>query len=125
MLARRSPMKTQFNGPFELMVTRNSSVNRFEVTIEGHLAKVDYRMSGKRMIITHTEVPDTLRGKGIAEQLVTFAVEYARKEGLEVVAECEYANRFFNGDQRTAKSNPSTPIDRPPLLCNHLHRDNK
>ena len=55
------------------MVTRNSSVNRFEVTIEGHLAKVDYRMSGNRMIITHTEVPDTLRGKGIAEQSVTFA----------------------------------------------------
>jgi uncharacterized protein len=90
-------MNTKFNGPSELMVTRNSSVNRFEVTIEGHLAKVDYRMSGNRMIITHTEVPDTLRGKGIAQQLVTFAVKYARKEGLEVVAECEYANRFLNG----------------------------
>ena len=34
-------MNTKFNGPSELMVTRNSSVNRFEVTIEGHLAKVD------------------------------------------------------------------------------------
>jgi len=28
-------MNTKFNGPSELMVTRNSSVNRFEVTIEG------------------------------------------------------------------------------------------
>ena len=78
------------------MVTRNASVNSFEVTIEGHLAKVDYRMSGNRMIITHTEVPDALRGKGIAEQLVAFAVKCARKEGLEVVAECDYANRFLN-----------------------------
>jgi uncharacterized protein len=68
-------MNTKFNGPSELMVTRNSSVNRFEVTIKGHLAKVDSRMSGNRMIITHTEVPDTFRGKGIAEQLVTFAVK--------------------------------------------------
>jgi uncharacterized protein len=89
-------MNRKFTGPSELMVTRNSSVNRFEVTIEGHLAKVDYRMSGNRMIITHTEVPDALRGKGIAEQLVAFAVKYARKEGLEVVAECDYANRFLN-----------------------------
>ena len=47
------------------------------------------------MIITHTEVPEVLRGKGVAEQLVTFAVRYARKEGLEVVAECEYANRVL------------------------------
>jgi uncharacterized protein len=67
------------------------------ITESAGLAKVDYRMSGNRMIITHTEVPDTLRGKGIAEQLVTFAVKYARKEGLEVVAECEYVNRFLNG----------------------------
>jgi|HubBroStandDraft_6_1064221.scaffolds.fasta_scaffold1692559_1 predicted GNAT family acetyltransferase len=89
-------MNRKFTGPSELMVTRNSSVNRFEVTIEGHLAKVDYRMSGNRMIITHTEVPDALRGKGIAEQLVAFAVKYARKEGHEVVAECDYANRFLN-----------------------------
>ena len=89
-------MNRKFTGPSELMVTRNSSVNSFEVTIEGHLAKVDYRMSGNRMIITHTEVPDALRGKGIAEQLVAFAVKYARKEGLEVVAECDYANRFLN-----------------------------
>ena len=80
------------------MVTRNASVNSFEVTIEGHLAKVDYRMSGNRMIITHTEVPEALRGKGVAEQLVAFAVKYARKHGLEVVAECDYANRFLNRD---------------------------
>ena len=48
-------MNRKFTGPSELMVTRNASVNSFEVTIEGHLAKVDYRMSGNRMIITHTE----------------------------------------------------------------------
>ena len=50
-------MNTKFD-PAELMVTRNSSANRFEITIAGHLARVDYRMSGNRMIITHTEVPE-------------------------------------------------------------------
>ena len=62
-------MNTKFNGPSELMVTRNSSVNRFEVTIEGHLAKVEYRMSGNRMIITHMEVPDTLRSEEHTSEL--------------------------------------------------------
>ena len=91
-------MNPEFNIPAELIVTRNSSENRFEVTIGGRLAKVDYRTSGNRMIITHTEVPEALRGKGVAEQLVAFAVKYARKDGLEVVAECDYANRFLNRD---------------------------
>ena|ERR1700737_3456309 len=90
-------MNTKFD-PAELMVTRNSSANRFEITIAGHLARVDYRMSGNRMIITHTEVPEALRGKCVAEQLLAFAVKSARKDGLEVVAECDYANRFLNRD---------------------------
>ena len=89
-------MNPEYNIPADLIVTRNSSENRFEVTIGGRLAKVDYRTSGNRMIITHTEVPDVLRGKGVAEQLVAFVVRYARKEGLEVVAECDYANRVLN-----------------------------
>ena len=89
-------MTTKFDDPAELMVTRNSSANRFETTIAGHLARVDYRMSGNRMIITHTEVPEALRGQHVAEQLVAFAVKCARKNGLEVVAECDYAKRFLN-----------------------------
>src|ERR1700745_3944319 len=102
-------MNTKFNGPVELMVTRNSSVNRFEVTIGGRLAKVDYRMSGNRMIITHTEVPKALRGKGVAEQLVAFAVKYARKDGLEVVSECDYANRFLNRDAIASATGRRSP----------------
>ncbi len=91
-------MNTKSDSSSDLMVTRNSSANRFEITIGGRLAKVEYRMSGNRMIITHTEVPETLRGKGLAEQLVAAAVQYARNDGLEVIAECDYANRFLNRD---------------------------
>ena len=78
-------MNPEFNRPAELILTRNSCENRFEVTIGGRLAKVDYRMSDNRMTITHTEVPDVLRGKGIAEQLVAFVWRYAREEGLAAV----------------------------------------
>ena len=78
-------MSTKFDDPAELMVTRNVSASRFEITIAGHLARVDYRMSGNRMIITHTEVPEGLRGKRVGEQLVACAVKYARKDGLEIV----------------------------------------
>jgi predicted GNAT family acetyltransferase len=55
-------------------------------------------MSGNCMIITHTEVPETVRGKGIAKQLVSFALKYARKNGIEIVAECDYAKWFLSRD---------------------------
>ena len=58
------------------------------------------------MIITHTELPETLRGIGIAKRLPAFAVKYAWKAGTlripwipaGIVAECGYANRFLNRD---------------------------
>src|SRR6201982_978788 len=106
---RKSPMSTKFDDPAEMMVTRNSSANRCEITIAGHLAKFDYRMSGNRMIIPHTEVPKALRGKGVAEQLVAFAVKYARKDGLEVVSECAYANRFLNRDAIASATGRRSP----------------
>jgi len=87
-------MRTTFD-PAKLMVTHNSEAQRFESTIAGHLAQVNYRISGHRMIITHTEVPEAFRGNRIGEHLLAFAVEAARKDGLEVVAECSYAHQFL------------------------------
>lgn len=100
--------------PAKLVVTRNPEANRFESTIAGQLAQVDYRISGHRMIITHTEVPEPFRGNRIAEHLLAFAVESARKDGLEVVAECSYAEQFLKRHQvsrRPTKSDPS--VDTP------------
>jgi len=44
------------------------------------------------LLITHTEVNDSLGGKGIGEQLVSAAVNYARQNGYVVKATCSYAN---------------------------------
>jgi predicted GNAT family acetyltransferase len=62
--------------------------SRFETTIAGCLAKVECRRSDSRMIITHTEVHEALRGKGVGQKRLTFVVKYAQKKELEVGAEC-------------------------------------
>jgi predicted GNAT family acetyltransferase len=80
------------------MITHNSLASRFETTIGGDLARVEYRMSSNRMIITHTEVPEILRGKGIAKQLIAFVMKYALKNGIEIDAECEFAKWFLSRD---------------------------
>jgi predicted GNAT family acetyltransferase len=63
----------------------------FSLETEGHRGVLDYTLEGDRMRITHTLVPDALRGRGIAGQLVRAAFDQARSEGWQVVAQCEYA----------------------------------
>lgn len=63
----------------------------FSLETDGHRSVVDYTLDGDRMRITHTLVPDALRGRGIAGQLVRAAFEHARSKGWQVVTQCEYA----------------------------------
>ena len=44
-----------------MIVTHNSAENRFELTIDGHLAELDYTMMGDIIIFTHTGVPPEIR----------------------------------------------------------------
>jgi predicted GNAT family acetyltransferase len=42
------------------------------------------------VIITHTETPPSLRGRGIASELVRGALQLIRADGLKVVAACGF-----------------------------------
>ncbi len=77
-------------------VVRNTSASRYECMLDGALAVADYatRPDGAR-VLTHTFVPETLRGRGVAERLVRAALADARAEGRKVVPECSYAARFI------------------------------
>ncbi len=61
------------------------------------LAEMTYSKAGDRLIIIdHTEVSDTLRGKGAGKQLVTAAVEYARKNQIKILPLCPFAKSVFD-----------------------------
>lgn len=47
------------------------------------------------IIIDHTFVDDSLRGKGIAEKLVMAGVDYARDNNLKIIPLCPYAKSLF------------------------------
>ena len=55
------------------------------------LGFLDYTIEGNKMILTHTEVDEELKGTGSGKKLVDKAVEYANSKGYELEAECEYA----------------------------------
>jgi uncharacterized protein len=61
------------------------------------LAEMTYSKAGdKLIIIDHTEVSDALRGKGAGKQLVSAAVEYARKNQIKILPLCPFAKSVFD-----------------------------
>ena len=71
-------------------VRDNKAQSRFELDVEGGLAFANYRLTPAALIITHTETPRALRGRGIASELVKCALELIRADGRKVIAGCGF-----------------------------------
>jgi len=81
--------------PMNLKVLHNPALFRFEINVEGLTAIAEYEDRGDFLAITHTFVPEPLRGRGLAAMLVNAALEYARANGKKVDPVCSYAARFM------------------------------
>ncbi len=77
-------------------VRDNKAQNRFELDVEGGLAFANYRLAPPTVIITHTETPRALRGRGIASELVQGALELIRADGLKVIAGCGFVVDYLS-----------------------------
>ena len=71
-------------------VRDNKARQRFEMDTGGALAFANYRLTPGTVIITHTETPAALRGRGIASELVKGALDLIRADGSKVVAGCGF-----------------------------------
>jgi uncharacterized protein len=71
-------------------VVDNKAQHRFELAVEGGIAFANYRLTPQAVIITHTETPRALRGRGIASELVKGALELIRADGRKVIAGCGF-----------------------------------
>lgn len=89
------------NDPSPPPVVHNSAANRFEVSIDGALARCDSRRVGNVIQLHHTEVPKALEGRGIAGRLVTAALDYVKSEGLRVAPYCSYVRAYMKRHPET------------------------
>lgn len=81
-------------------IRHNESETRFETTIDGHTAVAEYDLEEpQRIVFTHTEVPEQLAGRGIANELAKSALAYAREQKLTVVPQCAFMAKFIDRHQ--------------------------
>jgi predicted GNAT family acetyltransferase len=71
-------------------VRDNKALSRFELDVEGDVAFANYRLAPSSVVITHTETPRALRGRGIASELIEGALGLIRADGHKVVAGCGF-----------------------------------
>jgi predicted GNAT family acetyltransferase len=82
-------------------IRHNIAESRFEATVDGDLCVAGYRMVGGVLLMTHTEVPAALEGRGIAGQLVRAALAHAGANGLKVEPRCSYVRSYMRRHPET------------------------
>lgn len=83
------------NGHTQLKLINNVEKKWFEAELDGHRGRIEYMLVQDRVIYTHTEVDPALEGKGFGSQLVRFALEYARQEGLRIMPLCPFVAGYM------------------------------
>lgn len=76
----------------------NGKKGSFYIEENGNrLAEMVYTWAGEKVfIVEHTEVDESLEGKGIGKQLVHHMVEFARSNGLKVIPLCPFTKAVLD-----------------------------
>jgi predicted GNAT family acetyltransferase len=76
-------------------VRNNATLHRFELDVDdGQIAVAYYQLAPGVITFTHTEVPRQLWGRGIGSKVARGAFDYARAQGLKVVARCPFMSAY-------------------------------
>jgi predicted GNAT family acetyltransferase len=78
----------------------NTNAHRFELHSGELMARLDYRLENRTIVLVHTEVPAEFAGLGVGAKLVKAALEYARQSGLAVVPLCSFAAAYLRRNKQ-------------------------
>jgi predicted GNAT family acetyltransferase len=77
-------------------ITHNEAESRFETTVDGHTARLLYRMADGRIIFISTQVPSEIESRGIGSALARTGLEYARDNSLTVTPICTFVRAYID-----------------------------
>lgn len=78
-----------------LSITDNQAEHRYEAHIGDAVAVLEYTRDGSQIALIHTGVPKALEGRGIAGKLAKFALDDARRQGLDVIPVCPFVVSYL------------------------------
>ena len=91
-------------GPAEsaasLEVRDSADTQRFEIRIGDEVAFLRYEKRPGAFVLVHTEVPPSLRGRGLANMLAKAGLAAARASGLNVIAICPMVRAYMRKHPR-------------------------
>ena len=77
---------------------------RFVAELDDGQGVLEYRRIGETTLdYCHTYVPAELRSRGVASDLVEFALEYARERSLKVIPSCPFVANVIRDNPDHAK----------------------
>ena len=77
------------------IVRDNIAASRFEITVDGQTAFLEYERQPGRIRLIHTEVPPRLQGRGLGNRLAKHALDAARSDRLTIIAECPVVQAYL------------------------------
>jgi hypothetical protein len=70
---------------------------RYELFVDDELASfAEYRISGDRVVFFHTLTVPEFRGRGLAAEVVRWALDDVRKRGLSIEPRCWFVADFVD-----------------------------
>jgi len=73
----------------------NEQNRQFELDVEGQKAIITYSKKEGAIALNHTEVPESLQGKGIANKIVSQALNYIKENGFKVIPNCSFVAAYI------------------------------
>ncbi len=74
----------------------NQQQQQFELHVPDGIAFVEYFTEGKKLYLTHTEVPESARGKGIASELIGQTLDYLKRHHFTLVPQCAFVSAYVD-----------------------------
>jgi uncharacterized protein len=67
----------------------------FELERDGQIATLQYTVAGQVLALIHTEIPEGLRGSGVASTLVKSALDWAREHNMKIDVVCPFVAGYL------------------------------
>jgi uncharacterized protein len=93
--AKGEGQKTGATSLMDNPVTHNEANGQFEIALGNEKALLQYRRTDHSITLVHTEVPQASRGRGLGNQLIRAALDYAHFNQLKVIPVCPFVKAYL------------------------------